>query len=576
MHKNMKHSIDVAMGRKKGDLLLKNAKVICTFTEEVIDADILIANGYIVSLCGGEADHIIHVNGRFVAPSFIDAHIHIESSMLTPKNFSHVVVPHGTGAIITDPHEIYNVQDRAGFDFMMHDSENVDMNIFFTIPSCVPATLLETSGGKIDVEALENILQQYGKKRIVGLSEMMNYPGVCLNIENVIQELEWAEKHRFIRDGHAPLVRGKELNAYLNAGIQSDHECSSVEEALEKLRLGMWIFIRDGSAARNLDNLVPLIKNNTVHRICICSDDRHPEELLEKGHLDYTLQRLCAHGIDLPRAIRLMTLNPSTFYQLPNLGAIAPGYAANFILFSDWNHFQVEEVYFQGKKVAENGKRMAENDAYSPYTEQKQFIKSTIMLPSNIKERFQQYPTTGQIRSIVVRDGELLTDCKILDIQDMEKQDVAYMAVLTRHATSQSQNIGLGFVSGFQLKNGALASTVAHDSHNLIVIGSDIPNMLTAIEQIQEIQGGLCVIQNNKTLATLPLPIAGLMSDKNAEQVVQEKKILEHATQQICTGVKNAFMMMSFLALPVIPHWKLTDKGLVHVDTQEIDVKNSF
>lgn len=553
-------NIQVAMEQKEADCVFKNAKVICTFTEEVISANVAISNDRIVSLnFNGKAKEEIDLKGAYIAPSFMDAHIHIESSMLHPRTFAEAVVPHGTGLIVTDPHEISNVLGLDGFRFMKNNSQNLPIDMRFSIPSCIPSTTLETSGAIWNASDIEKICKEYPD--VISLSEMMNAPGVYFSSNDVLEKIDVAHRYNLPIDGHAPLLTGKQLQAYLNADILNDHECSNIEEALEKMRSGMWLLIREGTAAKNLSSLVSLIQNNTIHRICVCTDDKHADEISQEGHLDYIFSLLCKYGINPIRAIRLLTLNTATMYKIPHLGAIAPNYWANFIIFDSLENFKVQSVYYHGQKVAQDGTYL--------YNDTTQVIPpaNSIVLPPNYKQALQQFPTQGKVNCIKAIQGELLTNHIVVDAEDVlqKDKDVAYIAVIERYG--KTNNIGLGFAQGFGLFNGALGTTVAHDSHNLLIIGKDIKDMTLIAEHLAKVGGGFCVAEHQQILATVPLTIAGLMSTENASTVKEQMENLQNALKKI--GCKNSapFMTASFLALPVIPALKITDYGLISLDS---------
>ncbi|XEY24115.1 adenine deaminase [Candidatus Uabimicrobium helgolandensis] len=554
---NMKHRIEVAMGKTPADITFKNARVVSTFTEEIWETSVSIADGRVVSLDDNlEAKQEIDLQGKYLAPSFIDAHIHIESSMLSPEGFAETVVPHGTGAVISDPHEIVNVLGIDGYKYMYQAAQNLPMDIHFSIPSCVPATHMETSGAQITAEDFKEIYKY--NNATPALSELMNYPGVYFCDEDVLNKVATAHKLGLSIDGHSPMLKGRELNAYLNAGIFTDHECTTAEEATEKLRKGMHVLMREGSAARNLEALIPVLSDHTAHRICIASDDRHPDQLMENGHLNLILKMLIDAGVDPIRAIRIMTLNPATVYNLKWLGGIGIGYYANFVVLNDLQTVNIEEVYYRGQKVTKQKQvinKIERIDAQSTY--------DSVHIPSDLKEKLNAYPTSGKVNAIKILPGELITQKQIVDL-DNKEEDVCYLAVVERHG--KNSQVGLGYVVGMGLSSGALASTVAHDNHNLILVGKSIDDMITASQTIQEIGGGFAVVDNGKTLSQLPLKIAGLMSDAPVDEVVKNLHEIEKRAQDIGTELKSPFMVLSFLALAVIPHIKLTDCGLVDVD----------
>ncbi len=558
LKEDLRHRIDVAMGRKPADLVLKNARVVCTFSEEILETKVAIANERIVALgCDLEARETIDIQGSYLAPSFIDAHIHIESSMLSPESFAQAVVPHGTGAVISDPHEIVNVLGMEGWKYMNEAAQRLPMDIYYTLPSCVPATCMETSGTHFSWEDIARAREMY--PNAPALSEMMNYPGVCFCQEDVLQKIDKSSEMGLLCDGHAPMLTGQMLQAYLNAPILTDHECVNAQEAEEKIRMGMFLLIREGSAARNLKNLVSVIKDSNVHRICIASDDRHPEDLHAQGHLDYTLRLLLSLGISFPRAIRLMTLNPALLYNLKGKGAIAPGYYADMVVLDSLAKPEVHSVYYHGKKVAEKGRLC------QPVIPKSNSKDSTVHLPGNLRDALSGFPKQGKIHAIGIIPGELVTEHQTAEAQEVQKGDLAYLAVIERHG--KNGNVGLGFVRGLGIQKGAIASSVAHDSHNLIVAGKSIEDMEKAAQAIANTGGGFVVVEEQKPIAIVPLPLAGLMSYESVEKISHDLRELEKAAFSLGISIAAPFMVLSFLALPVIPHLKLTDRGLVDVDT---------
>lgn len=558
---DLRHRIQVVMGQRPADLLLLNARIVSTFSEETFLADIAIANQRIVSFQGVQHAHtIIDLQGYYVCPSLIDAHIHIESSMLSPEGFAEAVVPHGTGTVISDPHEIANVFGLQGLEYMVHASKDLPIEILYGIPSCVPATPFETTGGNITAQDIRHAYQINPSS--IALSEMMNFPGVYLGLEDVLQKISVAKELGLKIDGHAPMLSGQQLDAYLNAGILTDHECMDVQEAREKLRRGMYILMRQGSAARNLKDLLPLISDTTVHRIAIASDDRHPDDLVQKGHLDYTWQELIAAGVSPIRALRLMTLNPALIYGLADRGAIGIGYLADFFTVKDLQNPIVHEVYHHGKLVAKDGKLLSSIDHKDI-----QKVMSSVKLPPQLHDALQQFPKYGKVRAIGILPDQLITTSLVANAEDVQsdnKNDLAYLAVVERYG--KTGNVGLGFVQGFGLKHGALASTVAHDNHNLIILGKNLDDMEMAARTAERYGGGFVFIDQGKMEAIVPLPIGGLMSTQSAAEVAKQMTVVSHAVKSAGVKLSSPFMVLSFLALSVIPHLKLTDMGLIDVD----------
>lgn len=562
---DLKHRIDVAMGRQPADTLFVNCKVISTFTEEILDTEVALASGKIAALgYVKEAKEVVDLNGAYLSPSFIDSHIHVESSMLTPEGFAEAVVPHGTGMTISDPHEIVNVWGLDGMKYMLEASKNIPIDILYTIPSCVPATHMETAGGIITADDIKFAYEL--NKKTPALSEMMNYPGVYFGDDSVLDKICAAKDLGLLIDGHSPTLEKNYLNAYLNASIATDHECMGAKEAMVKLRRGMYVLMREGSAARNLKDLVSILDDKTVHRLCIASDDRHPDDLKNKGHLDYTLQCLIRYGVDPVRAIRLMTLNTATLYRLGDLGGIAPGFRANLAVIDNLENPKILSVYHNGKKVAENGALIEPLERVKPKT------RVSVTLPENLEEKLGGFPESGNVRVIGIIEGQLLTENIVCDAKEVVDGDLAYLAVIERHG--QNGRVGIGFVKGLGLKSGALASTVAHDSHNLIIAGKNRDDMLVAAKSIEKLEGGFVVVNNKEVKASLPLDVAGLMSTCNVNAVCNSLEKLQEATKELGITLESPFMVLSFLALPVIPHLKLTDQGLVDVDQfKMVDLK---
>ncbi|MDI6733653.1 MAG: adenine deaminase [Planctomycetota bacterium] len=615
--------IKSARGEKRIDLLLKNAKMVNVLTGEIYLSSVAIADGYIVGFGDYKAEREIDLRGLYLAPGFIEGHIHIESSFLTPEEFGKVVLPHGTTTVICDPHEIANVLGLKGISYFL--SSCSPLSIYVMLPSCVPATSLETSGATLSVKMLMRLASH---PYVLGLAEMMNYPGVIYTDKEVISKIK-AFSTRGRIDGHAPSLSGKPLYAYITAGIRSDHETITLQEAREKLRSGMYLFIREGSAAKNLETLLPVVTPENSRRCLLVSDDRHPDDLIESGHLDYTLRKAVRLGLDPIRAIQMVTLNPAEYFGLNKLGAIAPGRVADMVVLDNLSDFNVRMVFKRGQPMT-NLKIPACRSCLSKDTQtgrrRRRIITNTVNLP-HLKESDLEVKVLGargrpaeglrqrrirlrrktrlrragsdsnNIKVIGVIPHQIITQKIILPalIKDNKviadtKRDILKIAVINRHRgsiptfvgitrcnpalaglTASKKSIGLGFVKGFGLKEGAIASTVAHDSHNLIVIGTNDKDMLFACEVIRKMQGGQVVVCDGKVLAKLPLPIAGIMSLASAEEVSRDIKRLNSAARKL--GYRHPsppLGTMSFLALPVIPELKLTDKGLVDVSKQTI------
>ena len=552
----------VARGDEPADLLLTNLQLVNVHTGEIYPDQLAILDGMIVGVGDGYSAKETHdLGGRYVAPGLIDAHVHIESSLCTPPEFARAVLAHGVTTVITDPHEIANVLGLDGIRFMLESSEGLPLTAYVMASSCVPATDMETSGATLDADDLKTLLDH---PRVIGLAEVMNFPGVVFGDVGVLAKID-AFRHLVV-DGHCPALTGQQLNAYAVVGIGSDHECTTVEEAREKLRKGMTIFIREATNARNLEALIPLITPENHRRICFCTDDRQPADLLDDGSIDYMIRVAIARGVDPITAIRMGTLNTAEYFRLYDRGAVAPGYRADLMIFSDLNAPHAELVFANGQLVAEQqamiGTRISKPpDAVEP------------SMNINWNRVDLTVPAEGEaIRVIGSVDGQLVTEhlkmsAKIEDeevVPDLER-DILKMVVVERHTASG--RIGKGFINGIGIKSGAIGGTVAHDHHNLVVIGTNDADMLFAARVVNDLGGGLVVVQDGEILASLALPIAGLMSDQPVETVRQSIDEILAAAHRLGSPMHDPFMAMSFMALEVIPKLKLTDIGLVDVET---------
>lgn len=558
----LKKNIDIAGGRTKASLVLKNCRIINVFTHEIISGDIAIEDDRIAAIGEYEGVKEIDLQGKYVAPGLIDGHLHIESSMVTPKQFAKAILPHGTTTIIADPHEIANVCGLDGIDYILRESEDIPLDVFVMLPSSVPATSFENSGAKLGAGDLEKIIN---RERVLGLGELMDYPSVIGGEEEVLEKIRIAEGK--IKDGHGPEISGKELNAYVTAGIKTEHECSTTEEMIERIRLGMYVQIREGSAARNLRELIKGVNKENLSRVLFCTDDRHPEDILEHGHIDNNVRMAIDNGIDPIAAIKIATLNAAQCYKLYDRGAIAPRYLADIIVFDDLKDFKIKQVFKNGKLVSENGKalftvkdnrdmRVLNTVNLGKVTENMLKIKMKSDIANVIKLMPHSLVTKGVIRKVDVEGGFF---------KYHKSLDILKIAVIERHRGTG--NIGLGLVEDFKLRNGAIASTVAHDSHNLIVVGDNDRDILVAIEEIDKIGGGITISSQGKVLKSLELPIAGLISDKSLDIVNSDlKEMLEIAYSMGVNREIDPFMTLSFLALPVIPELKITDMGLFDVN----------
>ena len=567
----MKKLIDVAMGREKADLVLKNARVVNVFTERIEQKDVAVCDGRIAGLGVYNGEIEIDMKGRYIAPGFMDAHMHLESSLITPAQYERAAVIHGTTAVVADPHEIANVAGTDGLDYMLQSARDLRMHVYFTLSSCVPAAPLEESGETLEAP---DLLPYYRYDNIVGLAEVMNSLGVTMGDENLLKKIADAHDNGRVIDGHAPFLEGKDLNAYTAAGVHSDHECTDAKEALEKMDRGQWIMIREGTAAKNLRSLMPLCAAPYCYRALFCTDDRHPEDLLGEGHMDNILRKAVAWGADPIKAIRMCTLNTATYFKLKDSGAVAPGYLADLVVLSDLESFTVEEVYIGGKAVAKDGVPLFEAPLQIPDNPK---ITGSFHMGKVSADLLKIPEIKRFMRIIRLKEHELLTDEMILEATEKRKMnngydpdmDILKAAVFERH--HNTGHIGIGFITGYGIKRGAIATSVAHDSHNLIVIGACDEDIATAAEAVRQMNGGLVVVENGEVKASLALPIAGLMSELSVEEVEKKLRELKAATKELgASDDIDPFMTLAFVSLPVIPVLRLNGKGLINVNTQEI------
>ncbi|MBM4340354.1 MAG: adenine deaminase [Deltaproteobacteria bacterium] len=565
---SLKDRIKAASGEGEVDLLIKNGRMVNVFSGEIEKKDVAIFDGTIVGFEDYPAKRVIDVKGDFLCPGFIDGHVHIESSMVTIQEFARAVLPHGTTSAVIDPHEIANVLGQDGVHFLAESAKGIPFNVFIMIPSCVPATDMETSGAILNANDIDFLLK---KPWAIGLAEMMNFPGVIYRNLEVLKKIEMAKGKRI--DGHAPALSGKGLYAYLTAGIRSDHECTTAKEAKEKLKNGMWIMVREGSTARNLKDLIPLINSKNSRRFFFVTDDRHPKELLEEGHINSMVKQAIRIGLDPILAIQMATLNAAEYFRLDDIGAIAPGFKADLISFDHLGRFQIKKVFKDGILVAENGKMLTHSIKppqslklkekrelqINQITEHSFVLRSDQPLAKVIQLIPDQIITKKALKNVILKDGVAGPDLR---------QDILKIAVVERHQATG--NIGIGFVQGFGLKKGAIGSTVAHDSHNLVIVGTNDQDMLKIVETIKKMGGGLAVVSEGKVMVDLPLPIAGLMSEESVSQVHRKLEGLQRAIRKIGSKLPDPLMTLSFLSLPVIPELKITDKGLVDVNQFKI------
>lgn len=545
--------IAVAAGREKADLVLKNAKYLNVFSNEFLCGDIAVANGLIAGVGKYDGKTEIDVSGKLVLPGFIDAHIHLESSMVTPAEFAKAVVAHGTTTVITDPHEITNVMGIDGVEYMIQASQNLPIDVHFMMPSCVPATEIDESGAELDCKDIDWYLDN---KKVLGLAEMMNYVGVINGDKNVLSKIVTSQAHHKKIDGHAPELSGNDLNAYIAAGVYSDHECSTFENALEKLRKGQFIMIREGTAAHNLKALMPLLTQQYYSRCMFATDDKHPSDLLHGGHIDYIVKQALKNGADPIVALKTATHHAARYFLLNNKGAIASGYLADIVVVDNLEDFNVETVFKRGKLVFDGEVK----DFSAPTVDEKLAEKcfDTFHLNSVTLSSFK---VDGKLGLIGLVGGELLTrNLGTADKIDVEN-DILKIACIERH--KGTNHIGVGYVKGYSLKSGAVATSVAHDSHNIITVGCNDDDIAVAVNAIKDSKGGIAVVENGKIKALLELPIAGLMSDDPLTTVNEKLENAKSSAYELGADKSiDPFMTLSFLSLPVIPSLRITTKGV--------------
>ena len=574
--KLLREQVAAATGSKKAELVLKNAQIVNVFTQSVETGDIAIEGGYIVGIGNYEGITEKDLGGAYVCPGFLDGHIHIESSMTSPGEFERAVVPHGTTAVITDPHEIANVAGTAGIRFMMQSAQKLELDVYFMLPSCVPATDLDESGAELLAKDLEPF---YADEKVLGLAEMMNAFGVTHGDKGCFEKLVQARSLKKAIDGHAPALSGKELNAYVTAGIRSDHECSDFEEAKEKFARGQWIMIRQGTAAKNLKALMGMFEDPYYQRCLLVTDDKHPGDLIRIGHIDAIIREAVSMGADPIRAIRMGTLNAAAYFGLHDMGAVAPGYKADLAVFDDLRTLNVKQVYKGGKLVAEDGKMLHQKEKITDWSDEiKERVFHSFHRDPITVEELQLKETTGTHQRVIdMVAHELITRERIeewKELPDVAKgvdvsRDIVKLAAIERH--KNTGHVGLGFLGKYGLKKGAVATSIGHDSHNLVIAGVTDEDMVLAGNRVIENGGGLAIALDGKVLADLPLPIGGLMADEPVE-VVDEK--LEHMKKlSMELGISediDAFMTLAFISLPVIPKLRLNTYGVVDVEKHQV------
>ena len=552
--------IAAAAGREPADLVLKNATFVNVFSNELSTMDIAVAEGLIVGMGSYQGRSEVDCTGKIILPGFLDAHIHLESSLVSPTEFVKAVLPHGTTTVVTDPHEIANVMGTDGIEYMLQATEDLPVDVRFMLPSCVPATPLDESGAILDYRAIDSF---YDHPRVQGLAEMMNFVGAINGDEQTVEKIVAAQAHHKKIDGHAPDLQGNDLNAYIAAGVYSDHECHDVKDAIAKLERGQFIMIREGTAARNLEALMPLLTGKYADRCMFCTDDKHPNDLLEKGHIDYIVKKAISLGADPITAVKVACHNAARYFLLNNRGGISPGYLADFVIIDNFQNFNIEQVYKKGVLMVDHGEiQDFPSPEIEPYLVER--AHKTFHVAALTAEDFAEKRPRGIIGMV---DGEITTvDAGYSDRIDVE-YDVLKIAVVERH--KNTHHIGIGYIQGYGLKSGAVATSISHDSHNIIVVGTNEANMAAAVNRVVELNGGIVVWDGGQSVAEVPLAIAGIMSDEPLVTVNEKLETAKDAAHKL--GVNpgiDPFMTLSFMALPVIPSLRITTRGVFDVTTQ--------
>ena len=552
--------IAAAAGREPADLVLKNATFVNVFSNELSTMDIAVAEGLIVGMGSYQGRSEVDCTGKIVLPGFLDAHIHLESSLVSPTEFVKAVLPHGTTTVVTDPHEIANVMGTDGIEYMLQATEDLPVDVRFMLPSCIPATPLDESGAILDYRAIDSF---YDHPRVQGLAEMMNFVGAINGDEQTVEKIVAAQAHHKKIDGHAPDLQGNDLNAYIAAGVYSDHECHDVKDAIAKLERGQFIMIREGTAARNLEALMPLLTGKYADRCMFCTDDKHPNDLLEKGHIDYIVKKAISLGADPITAVKVACHNAARYFLLNNRGGISPGYLADFVIIDNFQDFNIEQVYKKGVLMVDHGEiQDFPSPEIEPYLVER--AHKTFHVAALTAEDFAEKRPRGIIGMV---DGEITTvDAGYSDRIDVE-YDVLKIAVVERH--KNTHHIGIGYIQGYGLKSGAVATSISHDSHNIIVVGTNETDMAAAVNRVVELNGGIVVWDGGQSVAEVPLAIAGIMSDEPLVTVNEKLETAKDAAHKL--GVNpgiDPFMTLSFMALPVIPSLRITTRGVFDVTTQ--------
>lgn len=564
----LKKIIDISSSRRKADLVIKNVNIVNVFTNEIIKADIAICEDTIAGIGEYDGENIIDANNMYASPGLIESHMHIESSYLSPEELAQLVMPRGTTTLIADPHEIVNVCGINGLNYMINASKNTSLDIRYALPSCVPATSFEHSGAIVNSSDMQGIIS---KKEIFGLGEFMNFVGVVNADDEVLNKLLVAKNENKLIDGHSPNLKGKELNAYISAGILADHECATVEDLQERVRLGMYVMLRQGSACHDLRNLLKGVTKENSSRCLLCSDDRQPKTIIEEGHIDNHLKICVEEGLDPIVAIKMATLNPATAFRMYDKGAIAPSYKADIVLFEDLKDFNVKKVIINGKLIAENGKSLEKIQRYDISS-----VKGSVITKEFSKEKLKMRLKSNKVNVIELIDGSVVTK-KVVEqikidengefVRD-ENVDIVKVAVVERH--QGTGNVATGFIKGYGIKKGAIALSIAHDSHNIISVGVSDEEIEFAVKSLINQEGGIVVVENGKILASMPMPIAGLMSDKDGHFVNERLNLIHEKAKELgISGEVEPVMTLCFMSLPVIPQIKITDMGLVDVEKFE-------
>jgi adenine deaminase len=559
----LEQMIDVASGRTRADLVLKNSRVVNVFTGDITQGDIAIHGAYIAGIGEYSGKEVVDLKGKFVAPSFIDGHVHVESSMVMPIQYARAVVPHGTGAVVADPHEIANVLGMEGIMYMSKSMRGGPLEFYMMLPSCVPSTNLETNGVALDFLDIKPLMTEH---YVLGLAEVMNYPGVIYRDPEILEKISVALRMGKRIDGHAPGLDSLDLNAYAAARITSEHECTTLEEARRKLSRGMHIHIREGSTAKNLEALAALITPYTALQCSFATDDRNTLDLITKGHIDSMIQSAVEYGVDPVQAIRVATISTARHYGLQYTGAVAPGYHADLVVLDSLETAKVNRVYKQGILVAKKGK-MVQEFGIQDQPRLRRSVNIHYLEPEDfqVKARGTYMNVIGMIPNQIITE-RLIEEVKIIDglvVPDIDR-DIAKVSIIERHNASEPRAVG--FVHGMGIKEGAMVSSIAHDSHNIVAVATNDSDLIAAAVQIVRMQGGIALVKDGEVLESLPLPIAGLMSEKPVEYVSERLTLLKEKAQELGTCLEEPFMAMAFLSLPVIPELKITDLGLVDVE----------